>query len=128
MKDYWAIKLPYRCHYSIYLEDGTYCGETFYDVDINTGVASLDIKLSPAARGKGIAFKTIILRDYNERDIEDYIRWMTTEIEWLNWDAPWEAEEDLKDFNPDEFREKKMEKLKKAYSDKISRSSLQEMV
>src|SRR5690606_30651793 len=106
----------------------TYCGETFYDVDINTGVASLDIKLSPAARGKGIAFKTIILRDYNERDIEDYIRWMTTEIEWLNWDAPWEAEEDLKDFNPDEFREKKMEKLKKAYSDKISRSSLQEMV
>ncbi|NLW41428.1 MAG: hypothetical protein GXY96_10990 [Tissierellia bacterium] len=48
MKDYWAIKLPYRCHYSIYLEDGTYCGETFYDVDINTGVASLDIKLSPA--------------------------------------------------------------------------------
>lgn len=48
MKDYWAIKLPYRCHYSIYLEDGTYCGETFYDVDINTGVASLDIKLNPA--------------------------------------------------------------------------------
>ncbi len=32
----------------------------------------------------------IVLRDMIESDIEDYVRWFTTEIEWSDWDAPWE--------------------------------------
>lgn len=36
--------------------------------------------------------KNIILRDTIEEDVEDYIRWNTTETEWQNWDAPWEID------------------------------------
>ena len=32
----------------------------------------------------------LILRDMRESDIEDYVRWFTTETEWGSWDAPWE--------------------------------------
>ncbi|MBP5490257.1 MAG: hypothetical protein J6Y10_06625 [Lachnospiraceae bacterium] len=32
------------------------------------------------------------LRDMTERDIEDYVRWFTTETEWMKTDAPWEFE------------------------------------
>ncbi|WMM24935.1 GNAT family N-acetyltransferase [Tissierella sp. MB52-C2] len=55
----WAIQPPYRCHYSIYLEDGTYCGETFYNTDVNTKTAELDIKVLSNAQGKGIASKAL---------------------------------------------------------------------
>ncbi len=34
----------------------------------------------------------ICLRDMVESDIEDYVRWFTAETEWMDWDAPWEAE------------------------------------
>ncbi len=40
-----------------------------------------------------IEFGDIVLRDMIESDIEDYVRWFTTEREWENWDAPWEKEE-----------------------------------
>lgn len=45
--------------------------------------------------GKGktrmqIEFENIILRDMVESDIEDYVRWFTTETEWSKTDAPWE--------------------------------------
>ena len=33
----------------------------------------------------------LILRDMIESDIEDYVRWFTTETEWGDWDAPWEG-------------------------------------
>ena len=56
----WAIKKPYRCHYSIYNDDIGYCGETFYNLDIETGTACLDIKLLPASQGKGIAQAALI--------------------------------------------------------------------
>lgn len=39
--------------------------------------------------------REIYLRDMNFDDIEDYIKWNTTEIEWQNWDAPWESEENF---------------------------------
>lgn len=39
-----------------------------------------------------IKYKNIILRDMIESDIEDYVRWFTVELEWENWDAPWEKE------------------------------------
>ena len=31
------------------------------------------------------------LRDMKESDVEDYVRWFTTETEWGDWDAPWEG-------------------------------------
>ena len=33
----------------------------------------------------------LTLRDMRESDIEDYVRWFTTETEWGNWDSPWEG-------------------------------------
>lgn len=50
----WVQNLPERQHYSIYARGIGYCGEAFYDVD-EAGLACMDIKLLPEARGKGIA-------------------------------------------------------------------------
>ncbi len=36
--------------------------------------------------------KDITLRDMQETDIENYVRWFTTQTEWAKFDAPWEAE------------------------------------
>lgn len=33
------------------------------------------------------------LRDMIERDIEDYVTWFTKELEWGDWDAPWEEKQ-----------------------------------
>lgn len=52
----WVQNPPYRQHFSIYAKAIGYCGESFYDVD-ETGLACMDIKLLPCARGKGIAFE-----------------------------------------------------------------------
>ena len=40
-----------------------------------------------------ITCESIILRDMIETDIDDYVRWFTTETEWAVWDAPWEPVE-----------------------------------
>ncbi len=37
-----------------------------------------------------ILYENIILRDMIESDIDNYVRWFTTETEWSDWDAPWE--------------------------------------
>ena len=37
----------------------------------------------------------IILRDMIESDIEDYVRWFTSKVEWMEYDAPWEGTENL---------------------------------
>ena len=39
-----------------------------------------------------IVGKDIILRDFIESDIEKRIYWETVEMEWQQWDAPWEYE------------------------------------
>lgn len=52
----WVQCPPKRQHYSVYAH--SYCGETFYNVD-DTGLACMDIKLLPAARGKGIAYRSL---------------------------------------------------------------------
>ena len=49
----WVQSFSKRQHYSVYRE-GIYCGEACYDVD-EKGYACMDIKMLPAARGKGIA-------------------------------------------------------------------------
>ena len=44
----------------------------------------------------------LILRDMIQSDIEDYVRWFTTDTEWGEWDSPWEgfedSEEDVREF------------------------------
>ena len=40
-----------------------------------------------------IRCESIVLRDMIETDIDDYVRWFTTETEWAGWDAPWEPVE-----------------------------------
>lgn len=42
-----------------------------------------------------LKYKNIILRDTIKQDLEDYIRWNTTETEWQNWDAPWENDSNV---------------------------------
>ncbi len=53
--------------------------------------------------------KRIKLRPFAKSDIDDYIRWNTIEIEWMEWDAPWEEN----DFNIEEYREFSLLKLEK---------------
>jgi len=60
-----------------------------------------------------IQFQNILLRDYRESDIDDEIRWNTTEIQWAQWDAPWEMEEELAGFDPEAHRKEAMEVLQK---------------
>ncbi|SFB10320.1 GNAT family N-acetyltransferase [Clostridium frigidicarnis] len=52
----------------------------------------------------------ILLRDMISEDIDDYIAWNTTEIEWQDWDAPWEKEEN-----------ENIEELKKQLSQRLNR-------
>ena len=54
----WVQKPPRRQHYSVYAQGVGYCGESFYNVD-ETGLACMDIKLLPGARGKGIAYAAL---------------------------------------------------------------------
>ncbi len=37
-----------------------------------------------------IEFESIVLRDMIASDIENYVRWFTTETKWSDTDAPWE--------------------------------------
>ena len=37
----------------------------------------------------------LILRDMHEKDVEDYLHWYTLDKEWMEWDAPWEASDDI---------------------------------
>lgn len=53
--------------------------------------------------------KRIKLRPFKRSDIEDYIKWMTVETEWMEWDAPWEEN----DFNVDEYRQSCLLQLQK---------------
>ncbi len=67
----------------------------------------------------------IVLRDYVASDIENDVRWHTTETEWQLWDAPWEMEESIRDFNPDEFRARMKRTLATHRSREIMRTSFE---
>lgn len=60
-----------------------------------------------------IQYKNIVLRDMQERDIDDGIRWNTAQTQWALWDAPWEMEVELPKFDPAEFRENEIKRLSK---------------
>ncbi len=64
-----------------------------------------------------IEHKNIVLRDMTETDIEDNIRWNTVETEWALWDAPWEMEDFLKNFDQQKYREDELAKLVKPKDD-----------
>lgn len=55
-----------------------------------------------------IKYQNIVLRDMRESDIDDEIRWNTVETQWALWDAPWEMEEELRNFDPEKHREKEL--------------------
>ncbi len=52
-----------------------------------------------------IEFENIVLRDMIESDIEDYVRWFTTQTEWSDWDAPWEPVESDEETERNSWRE-----------------------
>ncbi len=52
-----------------------------------------------------IEFENIVLRDMIESDIEDYVRWFTTQTEWSDWDAPWEPIESDEETERNSWRE-----------------------
>lgn len=64
-----------------------------------------------------IRHQNIVLRDMRESDIDDEIRWNTVQTEWALWDAPWETEEELRDFDPEQHRKKELEWLAKPKPD-----------
>ena len=49
--------------------------------------------------------ENIILRDMIESNIDDYVRWFTTETEWSNTDAPWESIESDEETERKSWRE-----------------------
>lgn len=58
-----------------------------------------------------ICHGNIVLRDMQESDIDDEIRWNTEETEWALWDAPWEMEVELPKFNPEKYRAEQLARL-----------------
>lgn len=59
-----------------------------------------------------IKYQNIILRDMIESDIEDYVRWFTSETKWSETDAPWETIETDEETER-AFRRKYYETIKK---------------
>ena len=55
-----------------------------------------------------LSYKNIILRPMCENDLVDEERWSTVEVEWQEWDAPWEEDEP---FDMEEEREMLLKKL-----------------
>lgn len=56
-----------------------------------------------------IKHKSIILRDYRESDIDDELRWFSTDTDWAVADTPWET---LTPLNEAEFRPQMLEMIK----------------
>lgn len=64
-----------------------------------------------------IPYLNILLRDMVEKDIDDDIRWHTTETGWGLWDAPWEMEEVFASFDPEKHRQEQLEWIAKPKPD-----------
>ena len=62
-----------------------------------------------------IEFENIVLRDMIKSDIEDYVRWFTLETQWMEFDAPWENEDETYD---EETERKNWSRLYDAVKDK----------
>jgi RimJ/RimL family protein N-acetyltransferase len=55
------------------------------------------------------------------KDIDDDIRWNTTQVEWRDWDAPWRKNDP---FDAVEYRRKETEKLAKPKDEEQTRFAL----
>lgn len=66
-----------------------------------------------------IIFEDIVLRDMQESDIEDYVRWFTTETKWNDYDAPWEPIEDPNEESQRTSWREYYERIKNAPEDRI---------
>lgn len=60
-----------------------------------------------------IKYRDIVLRDMTESDIADEIRWNTVETAWAHWDAPWESEEEVKNFDAEACKKERLSFLAK---------------
>lgn len=69
-----------------------------------------------------IEYGSIILRDFCEADITDYIRWMTEETAWQDWDAPWEKG---LPFDAEQYRKMKLDALRQTAADANLRRSFE---
>lgn len=52
----------------------------------------------------------VMLRDFIPSDLDDHIRWHTTQTEWMNWDSPWRGVDDRT--SPEEYAEHRLSRLK----------------
>lgn len=58
-----------------------------------------------------LKYRDIVLRDKRPQDIDDEIRWYTQQAQWTLWDAPWEKEAELTQFDSEDYRSAQTEKL-----------------
>ena len=81
----WVGESPDRRHFIVLDDEVGFCGEVFSDVDREARRAALDVKLLPAARGRGIATAALAwlvdLVFESEPDVE------------LVWTEPWPENE-----------------------------------
>lgn len=78
-----AIELYARCGFT----------NTYIDADENKQRTYWELKRNERTINSEV--KQVHLRPIQPKDIDDYIRWYTTETEWMNWDAPWEMEDPI---------------------------------
>ena len=53
-----------------------------------------------------IIYEDVALRDLLVEDIDNHVRWYTVDVEWMDWDSPWEKDDP---FDAVEYRRKKLE-------------------
>ena len=61
-----------------------------------------------------IEYQGIVLRDMEEKDVTDWLRWRTVETTWGDWDAPWESFAPIEER---EYRRRELDKLQKPRPD-----------
>ena len=61
-----------------------------------------------------IEYQGIVLRDMEEKDIGDWLRWRTVETAWGDWDAPWEP---FAPIGEEAYRLRELDKLRKPRPD-----------
>ena len=61
-----------------------------------------------------IEYQGIVLRDMEENDVADWLRWRTVETAWGDWDAPWEP---FAPIGEEAYRLRELDKLRKPRPD-----------
>ena len=69
-----------------------------------------------------IIYEDITLRDLLVEDVDNHVRWYTVDVEWMDWDSPWEKDDP---FDVVEYRRKKLEYLAKEKAENHTRYGFQ---